>query len=160
MTITCALIQTVEKIAGETDKVRIITKERVTELIMSAGACTACIYENGEATFKEFGPVIFASGGFGADFTNNSLLALKDRFFCTSDRTQYRVRSPRLAASFQMVLTRCEFCPGCPECQSDGIQTECQSDETQTKAIFQQLFFTRVPPWEVASSGQSTLFVE
>ena len=88
MTITCALIQTVEKIAGETGKVRIITKERVTELIMSAGACTACIYENGEATFKEFGPVIFASGGFGADFTNNSLLALKDRFFCTSDRTQ------------------------------------------------------------------------
>ena len=48
----------------------------------------------------------------------------------------------------------------CPECQSDGIQTECQSDETQTKAIFQQLFFTRVPPWEVASSGQSTLFVK
>lgn len=31
--------------------------------------------EKGGATFKEFGPVIFASGGFGADFTNNSLLA-------------------------------------------------------------------------------------
>ena len=35
----------------------------------------------------------------------------KDGFFCTPDRTQYRIRSPRLAASFQMVLTRCEFCP-------------------------------------------------
>ena len=35
----------------------------------------------------------------------------KDRFFCTPDRAQYRIRSPRLAASFQMVLTRCEFCP-------------------------------------------------
>merc|ERR1712224_614717 len=29
----------------------------------------------GGETFKEMGPVIFASGGFGADFTQNSLLA-------------------------------------------------------------------------------------
>ena len=35
------------------------------------------------ATFKEFGPVIFASGGFGADFTNNSLFAPKDRIFAS-----------------------------------------------------------------------------
>ena len=27
------------------------------------------------ASFKELGPVVFASGGFGADFTRNSLLA-------------------------------------------------------------------------------------
>ena len=32
-------------------------------------------YEKGGVSFKEFGPVIFASGGFGADFTQNSLLA-------------------------------------------------------------------------------------
>ena len=73
MTITCALIQMVEKAAGKTGKARI--KARVTELIVSGGACTGGIYEKGEATFKEFGHVIFASGGFGADFTNNSLLA-------------------------------------------------------------------------------------
>ena len=42
---------------------------------MSGGACTGCIYEKGGASFKEFGPVIFASGGFGADFAQNSLLA-------------------------------------------------------------------------------------
>merc|ERR1719383_79528 len=75
MTITYALIQMVEKIAEKSDKARIITKARVTELIMSDGACTGCVYEKGGASFKEFGPVIFASGGFGADFTNNSLLA-------------------------------------------------------------------------------------
>ena len=94
MTITCALIQTVEKIARETGKARMITKARVTELIMSGGACTGRIYEKGGAIFKEFGPVI-------AEGQN----------FCTPDRTQCRIRSPRLAASFQMVLTRCEFCP-------------------------------------------------
>ena len=31
-------------------------------------------YEKGGASFKEFVPVIFASGGFGADLTQNSLL--------------------------------------------------------------------------------------
>ena len=34
-----------------------------------------CVYEKGGASFKEFGPVIFANGGYGADFTQNSLLA-------------------------------------------------------------------------------------
>ena len=128
MTITCALIQMVVKAAGETGKAKIITKARVTELIMTDGACTGCVHEKGEATFKEFGPVIFASGGFQRGF-HQQLTACtvppsqpleqltgvlekpKDRFFCIPDRTQYRIRSPRLAASFQMVLTRCEFCP-------------------------------------------------
>ena len=34
-----------------------------------------CVSEEGGASFNEFGPVIFASVGFGADFTQNSLLA-------------------------------------------------------------------------------------
>ena len=77
MMITYALTQLVEKIAEKTDKAKISTKARVTELIMSDGACTGCIYEKGGANFKEFSPVIFESGGFGDDFTNNSLLATK-----------------------------------------------------------------------------------
>ena len=58
----------VEKIAERFDKARIITKARVKDLIITDGACTGCIYEKGGVDFKEFGPVIFASGGFGADF--------------------------------------------------------------------------------------------
>ena len=65
----------VEKIAERFDKARIITKARVKDLIITDGACTGCIYEKGGVDFKEFGPVIFASGGFGADFARNSLLA-------------------------------------------------------------------------------------
>merc|ERR1712060_223983 len=34
------------------------------------------LYEKGGEDHKEFGPVIFCSGGFGADFTQNSLLAM------------------------------------------------------------------------------------
>jgi len=76
MTITYALIQMVEQI-GECrpDKARIITKATVTELIAEAGKVLGCVYTKNGATFKEFGPVIFCSGGFGADFTEDSLLA-------------------------------------------------------------------------------------
>ena len=65
----------VEKIAEKSDKVKIIPKERVKDMIITDDACTGCVYEKGGVDLKEFGPVIFAIGGFGADFTNNSLLA-------------------------------------------------------------------------------------
>ena len=62
-------------LAEKSDKASIITKARVNDLIITDGACTGCVHEKGGASFKEFGSVIFASGGFGADFTQNSLLA-------------------------------------------------------------------------------------
>jgi flavocytochrome c len=76
MTITYALIQMLEKVAERSDIARIITKARANKLLMNAsGACTGLEYEKGGKQFKEEGPVILASGGFGADFTQNSLLA-------------------------------------------------------------------------------------
>jgi len=76
MTITYALIQMVEKVAERTDKARIITKARVTKLTMNGKhTCIGCTYEKGGQEFQEFGPVILCSGGFGADFTQESLLA-------------------------------------------------------------------------------------
>ncbi|CAK0798423.1 unnamed protein product [Prorocentrum cordatum] len=75
MTITYALIQMVEKVAEKTDKARIITKARVTKLLTSGSSCVGCSYEKGGQVFSEMGPVILATGGFGADFTSNSLLA-------------------------------------------------------------------------------------
>ena len=45
------------------------------DLIITDEACTGCVCEKGGASFKEFGPMIFASGGSGVDFTQNSLLA-------------------------------------------------------------------------------------
>jgi len=77
MTITYALIQMLEKVAERTDRARIITKARATELIMNKkeNACVGLKYEKGGKSENEYGPVILASGGFGADFTKNSLLA-------------------------------------------------------------------------------------
>jgi len=76
MTITYALIQMVEKVAERTDKARIVTKARAKQLLINkTNACVGLVYEKGGADFQEHGPVILATGGFGADFTQNSLLA-------------------------------------------------------------------------------------
>merc|ERR1711874_305610 len=64
-----------EKIAERTDRARIITKARAHKLLMNGKTCIGLIYEKGGKDEKEYGPVILASGGFGADFTQNSLLA-------------------------------------------------------------------------------------
>merc|ERR1719356_1468735 len=42
---------------------------------MNGNACVGCQYRKGGEVSKEFGPVIWASGGFGADFGADSLLA-------------------------------------------------------------------------------------
>merc|ERR1712242_586715 len=76
MTITYALIQMVEKIAERCDKAAIITKARAHKLLTnSSGSCTGLVYEKGGKDTTQKGPVILCSGGFGADFTQDSLLA-------------------------------------------------------------------------------------
>merc|ERR1712010_419720 len=74
MTITYALIQMCENCQG-TGRSRIINKARVVDVIMNKGAVVGALYEKGGEKLKEYGPVIFCSGGFGADFGNDSLLA-------------------------------------------------------------------------------------
>ena len=74
MTITYALIQMLEKVCERTDKARIITKANVKKLLTnSAGACIGCTYDKGGQMFSEYGPVILATGGFGADFTSTEI---------------------------------------------------------------------------------------
>jgi len=75
MTITYALIQMLEKIAEKTDRARIITKAEVYQLILNGRAVVGALYRKAGVVHKEFGPVIFASGGYGADFGADSLLA-------------------------------------------------------------------------------------
>merc|ERR1711959_818068 len=70
-------IQMVEKVSEKNpNKARIITKARAKTLIMkNANMCTGLIYEKQGTDYEELGPVILCSGGFGADFTQQSLLA-------------------------------------------------------------------------------------
>merc|ERR1719191_1042569 len=75
MTITYALIQMLENIAEKTDRGCIITKARAHTLLMNGPNCIGLVYEKSGQDVKEYGPVILASGGFGADFATDSLLA-------------------------------------------------------------------------------------
>jgi len=75
MTITYALMQAFEKLAEKSERAQIINKARVFNLITSNGGVVGCEYEKAGTQFKEYGPVILCSGGFGADFGPDSLLA-------------------------------------------------------------------------------------
>lgn len=57
------------------DRVKIIKKARVTELIKNdAGVVVGAKYEVKGKAEEAFGPVVLATGGYAADFTENSLL--------------------------------------------------------------------------------------
>jgi succinate dehydrogenase/fumarate reductase flavoprotein subunit len=76
MTITYGLMERYEEIAEESDKARILLNTKVTKLLTDkdGNVCGCeCVAKDGKV-FQEHGPVIIATGGFGADFTADSLL--------------------------------------------------------------------------------------
>mmetsp|Transcript_11414 Transcript_11414/g.16980 ORF Transcript_11414/g.16980 Transcript_11414/m.16980 type:complete len:642 (-) Transcript_11414:31-1956(-) len=76
MAITYGLMEKLEEIAAAGDRAQIINKATVVELIQDeSGAVIGCVFEKKGQKFKEYGPVILATGGFGADFSEDSLLS-------------------------------------------------------------------------------------
>jgi flavocytochrome c len=75
MAITYALMQRLEELAEtEPERVQIIKKARVTGLNKDGNKITGVTYEfGGESAIVE-GPVVLATGGYAADFTETSLL--------------------------------------------------------------------------------------
>lgn len=75
MAITYALMQRLEELAeAEPERVQIIKKARVTGLLKDGNLIHGVSYEaNGETSSLE-GPVVLATGGYAADFTESSLL--------------------------------------------------------------------------------------
>merc|ERR1719502_2584591 len=77
MTITYALMEKIEDIAEEENSpARILLKADAKRLLTDAlGAVCGVEFEQDGKTWQEHGPVVIATGGFGADFTSDSLLA-------------------------------------------------------------------------------------
>jgi len=76
MTITYGLMEALEEIADESDKARIMLNTKVNKLLTDkdGNVCgVECTTKDGK-TVVEHGPVVIATGGFGADFTADSLL--------------------------------------------------------------------------------------
>jgi len=76
MTITYALMEKLEKIAEEKDgRAEIALKARVTKLLTEGGKVVGVEYEQGGQKKQVKGTVILATGGYGADFEKDSILA-------------------------------------------------------------------------------------
>lgn len=77
MTITYTLLEALENIAKtQPNRAKILKKANVRKLLKNeeTGAVIGVEYEMNGETLQEFGPVIIATGGFAADFTENSLI--------------------------------------------------------------------------------------
>ncbi|KAK3945441.1 FAD binding domain-containing protein [Diplogelasinospora grovesii] len=75
MAITYALMQRLEELAeSEPERVEIIKKARVTSLNKEGNKVTGVIYEHNGESHSLDGPVVLATGGYAADFSDSSLL--------------------------------------------------------------------------------------
>ncbi|KAK7393870.1 Osmotic growth protein [Neonectria punicea] len=75
MAITYALMQRLEELSeAEPGRVEIIKKARVTSLNKDGNSVTGVTYEHDGESHSVDGPVILATGGYAADFTESSLL--------------------------------------------------------------------------------------
>jgi flavocytochrome c len=75
MAITYALMQRLEELAeSDPDRVQIIKKARVTGINKDGNKITGVTYEFGGESTSIDGPVVLATGGYAADFTETSLL--------------------------------------------------------------------------------------
>jgi len=75
MTITYALMEKIEEIADESDRAKIFMKSDVKKLLTDAsGAVVGVEFIKDGKAHQEHGPVIISTGGFGADFGEDSLL--------------------------------------------------------------------------------------
>lgn len=75
MAITYALMQKLEELAEqEPERVKIIKKAKVTKINKEGNKITGVSYEYEGKTYTEDGPVILATGGYAADFTEDSFI--------------------------------------------------------------------------------------
>jgi len=78
MVITYAQLERLEDLSvSDPERVKIIKKARVTKLIKESGAVVGVEYEFKGKSEKAYGPVILATGGYAADFTEEKSLLKK-----------------------------------------------------------------------------------
>mmetsp|Transcript_14767 Transcript_14767/g.28588 ORF Transcript_14767/g.28588 Transcript_14767/m.28588 type:complete len:646 (+) Transcript_14767:88-2025(+) len=125
MAITYGLMEAYEAICDTKDgRARLINKATVTELIKEGDEVVGVIFEKGGKTYKEYGPVILATGGFGADFSADSLLAqVSDQFagmeaWSTSSRAAKQSNGKKIPMPPLLSLPTTNG----PHCTGDGIK--------------------------------------
>jgi succinate dehydrogenase/fumarate reductase flavoprotein subunit len=128
MALTYGLMEALDAEAQKPNaKVRVLNKAKVTELIRNGEEVVGVKYEKDGKTFTEMGPVIICTGGFGADFTSNSLLASIQTQWRTMEAWQKTSRAGQqnkiISQTFKDVpaLLSLPTTNG-PHCTGDGIK--------------------------------------
>mmetsp|Transcript_1843 Transcript_1843/g.2139 ORF Transcript_1843/g.2139 Transcript_1843/m.2139 type:complete len:648 (-) Transcript_1843:117-2060(-) len=126
MMITYGLMERLDEIAASGDgRARVINKAEATKLITSAsGEVTGVEYVKGGKTFTEMGPVVIATGGFGADFTDNSLLAQVEDEWSTLGAWQPSSRAAQQSGGKKVPSPGLRSLPTTngPHCTGDGLK--------------------------------------
>jgi succinate dehydrogenase/fumarate reductase flavoprotein subunit len=128
MALTYGLMEALDAEAQKPDgRARILNKAEVTELIRKDDVVIGVKFTMGGKIYEEFGPVVICSGGFGADFTPNSLLASVQQKWRTMEAWQTTSR-----AGVQNAVRGAGFTPAPelltlpttngPHCTGDGIK--------------------------------------
>ncbi|KAH9257606.1 hypothetical protein BASA81_004055 [Batrachochytrium salamandrivorans] len=128
MALTYGLMEALDAEAQKPNsKARILNKAKVVELIRKGDEVVGVKYEFEGKKYDEFGPVIISTGGFGADFTPDSLLSSVQKQWRTMGAWQDSSR-----AGQQNAVTGIKFVPAPellslpttngPHCTGDGIK--------------------------------------
>ncbi|CAK9101033.1 Fumarate reductase (FRDS) (FAD-dependent oxidoreductase) (NADH-dependent fumarate reductase) [Durusdinium trenchii] len=126
MAITYGLMEQYEEICAKKDgRATLINKAEVTDLIQNPdGEVVGVVFTKNGKTFKEYGPVVIATGGFGADFSDDSLLAsiekewLKLEAWSTTSRASQQSGGTKIPAPELRSLPTTNG----PHCTGDGIK--------------------------------------
>lgn len=128
MALTYGLMEALDAEASKPNaKVRVLNKAKVVHLIKEGEEIVGVKYEKDGKVFTEMGPVIITTGGFGADFTENSLLASVQKQWRTMEAWQEKSRAGQqnkvLGTKFKEVpnLMNLPTTNG-PHCTGDGIK--------------------------------------
>merc|ERR1712194_541238 len=126
MAITYGLMEKLDEIAdGGDGTTRVINKAEVVELINNdAGDVIGCVYMKGGKRYTEHGRVVIATGGFGADFTDDSLLAEVSDEWDKLEAWQTTSRAAKQSAGKKVPSPALRSLPTTngPHCTGDGIK--------------------------------------
>mmetsp|Transcript_13644 Transcript_13644/g.21660 ORF Transcript_13644/g.21660 Transcript_13644/m.21660 type:complete len:381 (+) Transcript_13644:152-1294(+) len=126
MAITYRLMEKLEEICAQKDgRARLFNKARVTELIQNDnGEVVGVVFEKGGKTFKEYGPVVIATGGFGADFSEDSLLSSVSEQFAGMEAWSVTSRAAKQSGGKKIPMPNLLSLPTTngPHCTGDGIK--------------------------------------
>lgn len=118
MMITYSLISALEDIAAaEPSRARVMNKAKVTKLLKDdSGSVVGVEFTHGGQVHTEHGSVVISTGGFGADFSDDSLLA--------SVQTAWRTSTPTWKDIPQSLIPPLRSLPTTngPHCTGDGIK--------------------------------------